>query len=79
VGGNEFSELGTPLLPFAFPRRQSPTASLLSRRILRRHRVNDVEKIAKRHESLGRRPSAVGGDLLADRSIKRRIRCGHGN
>jgi len=77
LGGEELPELGTPLLPFAFPGCHSATASLLSGWVLRRHCVNDIEQIAKGQESLARCPGAVGGDLLADCSIKRRISHGH--
>jgi hypothetical protein len=77
VGGNELSELDTPLLPFAFPGRQSAAASFLGSGVLRRHRVNDVEQITERQESLAWRPGTVCGDLLADRSIECRISRGH--
>jgi hypothetical protein len=78
VGGNELSEIGTPLLPFAFPARQSSAAAALEGSgVLRCHRGNDVEQIAERQKSLAWRPGTVCGDLLADRSIECRICRGH--
>ena len=77
MGGKESSELGTPLLPFAFPGGQGATASLLGGGVLRRHRVNDIEQTTKGQKLLARRPGPVGGDPLADCSIKCPISRGH--
>ena len=77
VCGKELYEVGTPLLPFAFPGGQSSAASLVGGWVLRRHRVNDVEQITEREKSLAWRPGAVCGDLLADCSIECRISRGH--